>query len=673
MLGKPLVFFGSHCLLLMAMAAVADAATPAQPSPPLCTAAVSGSDAKTYQVAGPSGNDNAQIQCAIDQAISDLQTGVTQSAMILLQPNARYRLEPPPRYYNALSIKTSDLTKRNFSKLTFNGQGATLSLAPTAAGLYVNGCEDCTLENFTLQTEPSPMVEGTLVSSTSSSLDIRVTKGEVFTVPQGYRPIIGKNARAAIFQIADNAAFPTRQRFPASVPLVRMLSASNPSPGIIRVEYDSKWQAPPAPPEATVVSLVKPPLDAGKAAAMADVLRAAAVTRRDHPDYGPVFFTGSAVAALFVEQNKNLTVRNLRISDFPGQGIHAEFNRGQLVFDGIRIVPGRPGGLRSIGADGFMAKNNQTGPRITNSLIQNVGDDAIALANLSFFARHAKANVADLFSERTILHSITISPGDRFNVIDSATGRGFGTFTVVAAKAFAANERNYGYRVTFDRELPAEVERQDASSNPIRFINLDQANKDAVVRDNLIMGSERNGVVVSSSATVENNLFVGLALRAIGYIPFLVKFQVASGMWGDFGPVTIRNNSVIDVAQGLLRMNNTGAPRNYGVKPGGVTVTNNTVIAATNNYAPFYAVHIDNTDSVSTTAGGNTLIVPDTINRSTAVQFMAGNGAPDAWKDAFPVLLRKPEGALWDLKCQTVSSSPVWKSLMKAAVPDACP
>jgi hypothetical protein len=37
------------------------------------------------------------------------------------------------------------------------------------------------------------------------------------------------------------------------------------------------------------------------------------------------------------------------------------------------------------------------------------------------------------------------------------------------------------------------------------------------------------------------------------------------------------------------------------------------------------------------------------------------------------MLLRKPEGALWDLKCQTVSSSPVWKSLMKAAVPDACP
>lgn len=671
-MGKGLSFLACFGLLVAGTVAVADeTSNSVSASTEICSVAVSGSGVKTYRAAAPSKNDNAEIQCAIDRAVHDLQTGDAQSATILLQPNARYNLTPIPHYYSALSIKTSDLTKQTFANLTFNGQGATLVLAPTTAGIYVNGCESCLLENFTIRTDPSPMVEGKLVSATPSSLDVRVTRGAVFTAPEGYRSIVGKNARVAILHAADEDAFPSRYRFPARAPVVLMLSASNPLPNIVRILYERSL-LPPSLPTTTVVSLINPPLSPTKQAAMTQVLSAAAIIRKRYPQFGPQFFTGGTVAALFLEQNKGIAVRHVRISDYPGQAIHAGFNRGELAFDDISITPGSSGGFRSVGAAGIAALNNQTGPRIMNSLIQNVGDDAIALGNLPFFALRATGSIVDLSAPRSLIQSISVTPGDRFYVIDAANGRNFGIFRAITASPFFISERNYGYRVEFDKELPPAISLQDA--DPAVFINLDQANSGAVIRDNLIIGGERNGLMVSSSATVEHNIFISLGLWAIQYIPFIIRTnKLASGLWSDFGPVTIRNNAVIDVPLGLLRLSGTGASQNYGVELKGLTVSNNIVIAASNSYVPFYAAHLDNASSMPIGANKNTLIVPDVVKRDSGVQFVTGKGNPDAWRNAFPIVVKKSRSELWDLKCQTISASLVWKSLLQTAAPGACP
>lgn len=635
-----------------------------------CSAVVSGAGIKTYQVGPPAGNDNAQIQCAVDAAINDLQMGSADSATVLLQPNATYHLEALPNFYDALSIKTSDLKKRTFANLTLNGQNSTLTLDPTTAGIYVNGCQNCALENFTLRTIPSPMSEGSLIAATATSADIKITKGTAFSVAQDYRPIIGKNARVAIFRVSDDQAFPTRYRFPSRAPYALVTSAANPSSDVVRIFSGDSQLLPALPINVTHASLIAPPLDAAKSTAMADVLARAAVIRQEHPEFGPQFFTGNSVAALCVEQNTNLAVRNVLISDFAGQGIHASYNRGPLLFDRIQVVPGVRTGVRSVGAAGIAARNNQVGPAITNSVVLNSGDDAIDTSNPPLIARQVQGNSVDLVAAGMLIQSISITAGDRFDLIDTTTGNSLGRFTATNATPFFLNRNAYGYRVTFNPPVPAGIITQ-GSKNPTTFVNLDQINSGAVIRGNLVMGGQRSGLIISSSATVEHNAFIGMGLWAIQYLPVVVRAQW-NGLWSDFGAVTIADNTAIDIPLGLLRTSKTGASASYGVQFRGLTVTGNTVIAPTNIEGRYGAIYLNNPGLVPIVASGNTLVVSNEIGAANSSQPIIGRDNTAAWKNAFETHIATGSDDLWRAKCAKIAVSTMWVSAVKEAAPGAC-
>ena len=52
------------------------------------------------------------------------------------------------------------------------------------------------------------------------------------------------------------------------------------------------------------------------------------LTRMAYPEYGPVFFTGQPNAAIFFENNSDLSVSKVTVSDYPGNGIIANSTVG---------------------------------------------------------------------------------------------------------------------------------------------------------------------------------------------------------------------------------------------------------------------------------------------------------------------------------------------------------
>jgi len=666
------IFSASFLIFAMFFIAV----PPAHAASP-CSAVVTGSGVKSYQVGTPSGDDNIQIQCAIDEAIQDLQTGTAQSATVLLQPGATYHLAPLPRYYDALSIKTSDLAKHAFANLTFNGQGATLALAPTTTGIYVNGCQDCTLENFTVLTRPNPFSHGVVTQRTDTSVDVRLRGGALFSA-SSYDTVVGKNAENVIFRIPDAQAFPTSLKFPSKRPYVNPAASAGNSAGTEHVVFEAGANTnllQTLPLGSAVASLVNPPVDAAKTAAMKDVRNAAAAQRQLHPEYGPLFFTGAFVSALFLEQNTGMTVRNVTISDFAGTAINAPYNRGALTFDRIRIVPGSSGGLMSVSAGGIIARNNQQGPLITNSAVIYNGDDAVNTASLPINAVSASGNSADLVNSNSVLlNSITITTGDRIRIINVGAGTNLGTYTVTSAQPYYISATNYGYHVTFASALPAGIVLKGAGT-ATAFVNLDQANASGRISDNLIMGTERNGIYMGSSATISNNLFIGLGLWAVQYLPFFgPSSQIPSGVWGDLGPVTVTGNMAIDVPFGLIHTSPANISAGSVLHPGRFTVTGNTVLMQNSPVTKSYVINLENTGFfIPTSASGNTIVAPASDTRSSGAEFVnAASGVnASAWNNAFPTIRKRDATALWNAKCAALAASS-WQSVIDSIAQTAC-
>jgi hypothetical protein len=629
-------------------------------------AALPGPGAKTYQVGAPatSGSDNAQIQRTINAAISDLQAGKVQSAAILLQPHATYHLSSLPDFYDALKISTYGLPKRAepdmsqlYANLVFDGRGATLALAPTTAGIYMSGCRNCTVENITIVTSPDPMVSGivTAVNLADRNLDLALASGAPFTLSAGYSSatIVGKNKAAAVLRVPDAEAFPDRTKFVSFIPMLEVATADPLSYQHERLDFAAFNAAVLSRlrlGQATVASW-NPGLDPAKALylwgpggrILPPVMVAAAPVRQRYPQYPWTFFTGRGVSALFFEQNTGLTVRNITIYDFPGVGIHAQGNRGSLTFDHIRILAKAPS-LLGAASDGMDLGGNQYGPKVTNSVIQNTEDDQLSLIGPAPFVSIAKVSgaSAQLSNSFYALAAQTVLPGDHFRLVDSATGNSLGSYTVVSvAPLYLEKSQANGLKVTFDKMLPAA-----AADRSTVFVDLDQVDRGADIENNLFIGGARNGVLVSSSATIKNNLFIGLGLRAVAYNSFAppIPGVAPGGNWGDFGPIDVTSNTVIDDWK-FLEIPNLVRASDYVVPAASVKVTGNSIFRPHS-----HAFTLTNQYPLNIVASANAIFASTRDPRQSVGDFVftVGNAASTGG-GAF--LQRFDPGTLWNREC----------------------
>jgi hypothetical protein len=621
-----------------------------------------------FQVGAPtrSGDDNGQMQRAIDDAIAALQQGKARSAAIRLQPNATYHLGSLPNFYDALKISTYDLPKRavsdmsrQYANLVFDGRGATLSLSRTTSGIYMNGCKDCVVENFTLVINPDPMVGGiaTAVDLANHTVDVALAAGVPFSLPADYdrATIVGKTKTGAVFRIPAADSFPDHYKFVSFAPHPHLTVASaDPLSGDNeKFSFTAENAAilSRLPLGKATVSGWNPGLDRAKALylwgpgghALPPAIIAAASIRQRYPQYPWTFFTGIRISALYFEQNTDLTVRNITIYDFPGVGIHAQGNRGTLTFDRIRILAKSPS-LLGAASDGMDLEGNQYGPKVTNSVFQNTFDDQLSLYSPAPFVSIGRVSGASVRLSYSFyaLAAQTVLPGDRFRLLDSATGNSLGSYTVVSvAPLCVAKSQANAFNVTFDKILPTAAD--DPSTI---FVDLDQVGSGADIEHNLFIGGERNGIVLSSSATIKNNLFVGLGLRAIGYNPFVPPIPgfVPHGAWGDFGPVDIAGNTAIDDWK-FLEIPNLGHAGGYAVPAASIKLVGNAI------YRPHsHAFDVANRYPLNIMASGNTIISSTKDPRQAIGDFlsMAGNAAA---APAGASLERFDQNALWNSEC----------------------
>jgi hypothetical protein len=552
--------------------------------------------AKTYDIGAPSKIDDTNtIQSAIDQAILDVQSGKANGATIRFQVGATYHLKGRRDNFDAIVLKTKNIEKLAIGCITIDGRGATLSLAPTTNAFYVYGCINCTIENIRIQADPTPLVEGSLISANTAgngSIEMQVEHGTATPVPPNYARAVavGNYAAISIFHSRDSVGFPRHLSYAEQPPFLSIDSISIPSTGKLEINYagmrsGARVRQTPAilsrlAPGATVVTAVDPVLDAEKNATLTAVDASAETlaARTRQPALTARFFTGGRLPAFLVESCNSFSLRNVTISGVGGAGLFLTGNRGPLILDAISIIPRTPDGLLSIGSDGIDAHNNEYGPTLRNSRIEYTADDALNLVSFPFWAQSASGNSAVLSMDPRLAAAPVVA-GDRFLVLDTLSGRRLGEFTVKEVSSVFDREAGTQYRVAFDRALP-EI-RAAGGESPTTFLNLNMLNHNAVVENNLFMGGQRNGILMTSSATIARNTFIGLGLHAVHYLGLLRPnpglFQ-PRGIWGDFGPVSLINNTVVDTMLGLLQQG--GGRYDSGFHPtfDGLTVHDNTVL-----------------------------------------------------------------------------------------------
>jgi hypothetical protein len=623
--------------------------------------------AKTYDIGAPSRTDDTSaIQLVVDQAISDVQSGKSNAATIRFQAGATYHLKGRRDNFDAILLKTKDTEKLAIGCITIDGRGATLSLAPTTNAFYVFGCINCTIENVRVQADPTPLVEGRLLSASAvgnGSIEMQVERGTATPVPPDYARSVsaGSSAAISIFHSRDQLAFPHHLSYVEQPPFLAIDSISVPSAGTLQINFAGKRSGTRArqtpvilsrlEPQSTEVAAVDPVLDTEKNVALAavDTAPETLAARTRQPALTARFFTGGRFPTFLVESSTSFSLHNVTISGVAGAGLFLVGNRGRLILDAVSIIPRTPTGLLSIGGDGIDAHNNEYGPTLRNSRIEYTGDDALNMVSFPYWAKSVSGTEAVLAMDSR-LAAAPVTPGDRFLVLDTQSGRRLGQFTVKTATALFTREDGTQYRVAFDKPLP-DI-RPAGRESPTTFLDLDMLNRNAVVENNLFMGGQRNGILMTSSATIARNTFVGLGLNAVHYLGLLRPnpglFQ-PRGVWGDFGAVSVINNTVVDSMLGLLQQG--GGRNDNGFRPefDRLTVHDNTVLGPRQRIAEIMADF-----PAPVLADHNQVIVGDT-DALPAEQAKQRLNAAQAGPLRFETK-RMSDDALWKAKCQATAA-----------------
>jgi len=595
-----------------------------------------GGNAQRYPIGRPSGSDDGPaIRQTIGQAIADLASGKIESADIEFEAGATYQLGGQEDNYDAINIKTTDLSKSEIKCLTMSGNGATLLLDPSSRGIYIGGCTDCVLKNFSITSARTFSSQGMLVATGAADgyayADVDVANP--FPLDKQFTYETTKNRATAIaltavfhrylaealpyrltYQIEDKAPWqlPPYLRIDHMMVIGRVAGEGS---RVIRVFFDSRgpgstWALRELSSLRPGKTIVEFKADFPESEAQRSLITAALNSgmqspfAKEHPMNATTsFFVGAPSSGIFAELNRNLLLYNIRLSDIEGIGIFLSSNMGPVTIDGVRIVPKFPGHLLSSGADGIHMVNNREGATIRNSTIENTTDDMLNFSGEPYYAIDFDGTTVTL----DVSVPTPVLPGDRFLVFNRS-GQEVGEYNVIAAKALPPRPsgRN-GYVVTFEKippNLPAYL------NGGYIFVNLDMANAHPLVENNMFVDGSRDGIIIRGGGTIQNNLFLNLGQTAVLHSTEDPRLSPPRGKWGDLEALTIEGNTVIDTIFGLLNDGRGSGGSNFKYK--GVQVLNNIIMGAMN-----FAVKRFNENTIDpVTANGNRIQLADTDPRT---------------------------------------------------------
>lgn len=437
------------------------------------------------------------MQQIIDQAIASGQASVT------ITPG-RYEIQPSGKRSGV------HLYFENARNLEVVATGVTWVFKdPAMAGVAFNGCDGLTIRGLTIDYDPLPYTQGSVVAfnNTERWLEFQLHAG--YPANAGY--FVDRLAAYTYDPATRLIKRGSWDLYPSGVSLVR--------PGVFRLTFTSSD------------ALVK------NGTAIGDLLM---LSRRAA---GGVRFTNCT----------RVNVEDWTIHAAPGIAIQEADGPGNNRY-AYKVTYGpKPAGatearLHSANADGFHSSTVERGPMIENCLFEGMGDDAITIHNQYSLIMSSGFSSGIIASP---MYGLPIKVGDPVTVYDGTSFaiKGKANVTNIAAVAIPTQDR-----ATIDAAW--QKYNQVASAKTYHQLTLSAGVGVAIgdlisspsrtggnftIRNNTIRNHRARGMLIKSGpGLIENNVIDGSSFAGIALGP-----EVPLWLGGDFVQgVTVRNNVV---------------------------------------------------------------------------------------------------------------------------------
>jgi hypothetical protein len=349
---------------------------------------------------GAKGDGLADDGPAIHRAVEALRSHV---------PPVTLRFEKGRTYRVKTSPSTWVLTLDGLRDLTLDGNGSTFVLAPQLRLIHLTGCSRVTVRGFSLDFDPLPFADGTIIAKNPAdrSVDVKVSEG--FALP----PLGG----------------PTRQREQA---YFAMLWHQGPHSLIgehyfvedMRVAYSGSLKD-------WVVRVVAAPGFQGFAGIHEGQTRISLPVRGvAHKAEGH-----GASPAILIEENDSVCCEDMNVWSAPLFAVNVARNRGHCVFRrfDIRPKPGT-GRLTSSWRDGFHVKGNYARLLWEDCHLEGMNDDAFNIATHSSRVVAAISPKGIRIRQNFPLGFVPFGIGDTLTAFDVSGRRLLGKAKVASAE-----------------------------------------------------------------------------------------------------------------------------------------------------------------------------------------------------------------------------------------------
>ena len=414
---------------------------------------------------------------------------------------------------------------RNF---TIDGNGATLVFTRPVIALGIYNCENLIVRNLTIDYDPLPFSQGTVLANNPAKREIRVRIHAGYPRPKPHIKIF----------VFDKETRHWKRGLP---------------------EYYGVNSTPLATPGEFLLSNIS--------------------SKRIEPG-DLVVFARHGLPAINVIGNRSIQLDKVKIFTSTGAGIIGRLNSGKDRYEGLIIGPGpTPEGatesrLVSTLADGFNYAYCEQGPDLIGADISRQGDDGVNFHSVMFAVAEQRSptqlviirpNVGDFSAVVKPGMDVRVLKSGNFAVLDKAVIEGFEklpSFTIPQKRIralFPTASKNRkvsttAYLVTL---------RKPVKIQPGAFLDIPSICSGFTIRDCYFHDHRARGIrMMCSDGLIENNRFERIKQNAI-------TIGGEYGFWREAGYVdnlSIRNNRIYDVGTGYYMM----APTSYA--PGAIAL-----------------------------------------------------------------------------------------------------
>jgi len=481
----------------------------------------------------------ADMTPALQAAIEEAKTYRGKAVTIELQ-NADYHIHRNSSSHQLYHISNTasetenpDQTKhiglwlKDMKNITIDGRGAHIITHGEVTSFVIDGCENVTLKNFTIDAADPTVPELTVTEVGERHMNVRIHPRSKYTVEDGRFSLVGDSWKLSggIAQAYDAKKDITWRSWS---PLPGIKRAIELEPGLLRFNYDSK-------PQATE----------GMVFQMRDAIR--------------------DEACGLIQYSKNITLENLHLAFLGNFGVVGQMSEN-LTYRHMTFAPAEGSGRTCAGFADFVQMSGCKGKVIIeHSRFSGAHDDPINIHGTHLAVKEfpAPAQVVVRYMHHQTYGFQSFLPGNKVEFINPHSLLPMGEFKVKTATM--KDERSI--LLTLDRPVPETIRAQ----KELVVENVTYS-PEVVIRGNYFSRIPTRGLLVSTrrKVLIEGNTFFRMQMSGI-LIADDARSWFESGMVRD---VTIKDNDFIECGEPVILI----APendRNEGRVHRNISILNN--------------------------------------------------------------------------------------------------